>query len=87
MWQTHLKVFARNYGLTVAAAKKLRCTAEHLVARRDGGLDAPQNVVAACLFCNQQRHYQKQPLEPNEYAAYVRREHVAGRWHGLGATA
>lgn len=31
-------------------------TAEHLVARMDGGKDTPSNVVAACRRCNAARH-------------------------------
>jgi hypothetical protein len=31
-------------------------TAEHLIARRDGGADTRGNVVAACLSCNHSRH-------------------------------
>jgi 5-methylcytosine-specific restriction endonuclease McrA len=32
------------------------CTAEHLVARMDGGRDTRDNIVAACRRCNAARH-------------------------------
>jgi len=31
-------------------------TAEHLVARMDGGKDTASNIVAACRRCNEARH-------------------------------
>lgn len=37
-------------------ARYLLCTAEHLVARQDGGRDDPGNIAAACWYCNTSRH-------------------------------
>jgi len=49
----------------------LQATAEHLVARCKGGTDAPDNIVAACRFCNTRRHQTKHPLTPEAYARRV----------------
>jgi hypothetical protein len=73
---------------------KLRCTAEHLKAQAEGGLDAPENIVAACALCNHTRHKRKRPPEPQAYQAEVRRRMKRGAWHhpwvherGLAASA
>lgn len=58
----------------------LRCTAEHLLARSEGGRDDPTNIVAACLHCNQTRHKRKRPPEPQIYRAEVRRRVARGAW-------
>lgn len=61
----------------------LRCTAEHLVAQRDGGKDTSGNIVAACWFCNTRRHKRKAPRAPEAHKAYVRMRLRKGKWHGL----
>lgn len=38
-----------------AQLESFRCTAEHRVARSDGGTDSPDNIVAACMLCNSTR--------------------------------
>lgn len=58
----------------------LRCTAEHLIARSEGGGDNPANIVAACLHCNQTRHKRKKPPEPQSYRVEVRRRVARGAW-------
>ena len=60
--------------------KPLRCTAEHLLPRSEGGADTPENIVAACLFCNQRRHRAKCPKSPEAHRTHVRRRMAAGRW-------
>lgn len=60
--------------------RALRCTAEHLRARCDGGGNGASNVVAACWFCNRTRHRCKQPLDPEAYRAKVRRQMELGKW-------
>ena len=52
MWLESWEEFAASFGISKAAAFHFRCTAEHLVARQDGGKDSPKNIVAACRFCN-----------------------------------
>jgi hypothetical protein len=63
-----------------------RCTAEHLRARCDGGSDLAHNIVAACWFCNKNRHARKRPMPPQTYQDYVRKRVAQGRWFGNGAT-
>ncbi|MRX33996.1 HNH endonuclease [Aminobacter aminovorans] len=57
-----------------------RCTAEHLLARCDGGKDTSDNVVAACWLCNSRRHRRKVPLSPESYFIHVRALIAKGRW-------
>lgn len=63
------------------AARRLQCTAEHLVPRSDGGRESATNIVAACAHCNHTRHRQKRPPEPPQYRAQVRRRVALGGWH------
>ena len=59
---------------------QLRCTAEHLTARSEGGCDRRSNIVAACWHCNHSRHKCKRPLDPQRYQAKVRRRIERGAW-------
>jgi 5-methylcytosine-specific restriction endonuclease McrA len=59
----------------------LQCTAEHLVARKDGGRNGGGNVVAACAHCNHTRHKRKKPPAPDIYRNEVMRRVRAGQWH------
>lgn len=68
-------------GLSGASSRLAQCTAEHLIARCDGGLDTRDNIVAACRFCNWLRHARKKPLAPNVYAAYVKKRVARGAWN------
>lgn len=52
MWTENPTQFAESHKLSARQANELRCTAEHLLARRDGGKDTSQNIVAACTWCN-----------------------------------
>ncbi len=70
-----------DLGLSESAALVLQCTAEHLHARRNGGSDAPQNIVAACLLCNGRRHRRKAQLTPRAFKTLVERRLQMGRWH------
>jgi len=60
---------------------RLQCTAEHLVARQDGGGNSSNNIVAACIFCNKTRHRISSPPSPQEYRKHVERRLQAGKWH------
>jgi DNA-directed RNA polymerase subunit RPC12/RpoP len=64
-----------------AGAQRLRCTAEHLLPRSDGGSDLPENIVAACAHCNHTRHKRKRPPDPKTYRADVMRRVARGGWH------
>lgn len=63
MWTSNARVFAKQLGISRKQALALRCTAEHLIARQEGGADTPDNIVAACRACNQGRH--AQPIAPS----------------------
>lgn len=80
MWLSNIESFCDQFGFTRAQARGLRCTAEHLAARCDGGNDAPSNIVAACLLCNSRRHKRHNPLDPETYRRFVRKRVTAGRW-------
>lgn len=83
MWLENVEAFARDHGYTLAQAKLLRCTAEHLTSRQCGGADTPVNLAAACWYCNTRRHKKKRPLPPNLYRQYVVARLQKGLWHGL----
>ena len=59
---------------------ELLCTAEHLIARNEGGNQALSNIVAACWHCNQTRHKRKNPPPRESYQAEVQRRIARGGW-------
>jgi 5-methylcytosine-specific restriction endonuclease McrA len=81
MWQTHPKEIAVPFGLTNGEVLPFKCTAEHLVARCDGGKDKRANIVAACQICNIRRHRRSHPAPPLLYRSLVRRRIAKGKWH------
>lgn len=62
-------------------AARLRCTAEHLKPKSEGGLDTIPNIAAACAHCNHTRHKRKVPPHPDPYMLDVRRHVERGAWH------
>ena len=64
----------RNAGLGFAV------TAEHLLARCDGGNDDAGNIAAAYAVCNWRRHRCKTALTPEQFAARVQDRIAKGRW-------
>lgn len=80
MWEKDPTGFALRYRLTPKQALLLRCTAEHLRARCDGGDNHAENIVAACLFCNSHRHMLRRPPASTDYQVRVRRRMLQGRW-------
>ena len=70
-----------QYGLKQRTAKALRCTAEHLTARQDGGRDVEGNIAAACWFCNMHRHKRKSPPTPKNFQDFVMNRIKNGKWH------
>jgi HNH endonuclease len=80
IWIEDPNGFAARHKLTTVQTRLLRCTAEHLRARGDGGSNRRDNVVAACFYCNSRRHRMRNPLSPPEYQARVRRRMREGRW-------
>lgn len=81
MWLTSPSELPCEYARPSPAAARLKCTAEHLVPRSEGGKDAAVNIAAACLHCNCTRHKRKRPPEPEAYQAEVRRRVTRGSWH------
>jgi 5-methylcytosine-specific restriction endonuclease McrA len=87
MWCDSPERFAQQYGLSLAQAWHFQCTAEHVVARQDGGKDEASNIVAACWRCNQLRHKRKCPPTAIKYQEHVQRRLNQGGWHTLPAKA
>ncbi|WP_369597404.1 HNH endonuclease [Rhodoferax sp. TH121] len=84
MWlEEDAEVLTDYLGLEAPQVKLLRCTAEHLHARTDGGTNAGENIAAACYFCNSRRHRQRhdQAPEPDDYRARVKARMASGHWH------
>jgi|CXWL01.1.fsa_nt_gi hypothetical protein len=52
----------------------MKCTAEDLVARKDGGHNRSSNIAAVYFLCNQRRHKRKVPLSPDAYRAWVQQK-------------
>jgi hypothetical protein len=73
--------FARSYGISERLVRRVRCSAEHLTARRDGGTDTRSNIAAVCWHCNRLRHAGKTPMPADRYRDYVRRKISRGAWH------
>jgi hypothetical protein len=81
IWLKNPQTFAHQYNITLKQAQLFQCTAEHLLARRDGGKDDPTNIVAACHFCNQKRHHSKSAKDPIPYKLYVAKRVIKRKWH------
>ncbi len=80
MWETDPENFASRYQPPRDRLPDLRCTAEHLIARCDGGGDHANNIVAAHRFCNAHRHMMRKALTPEMYKKRVTRRMRQGRW-------
>jgi len=81
MWIENPEKFASEHSISLKNADKLQCTAEHLVARCDGGKNAASNIVAACKHCNSMRHRMKPALSPKPYKKLVQRIISKKQWH------
>ena len=82
VWEANGKRFAREHGIARAVARYLRCTAEHLVARQDRGASIRENIVAACWWCNHQRHHEGEKApKPDSWQTTTRARVGAGKWH------
>lgn len=81
MWLENKREFAAKHRITKKLAKRLRCTAEHLNARKDGGNNNRENIAAACLYCNSTRHQASEALSHNEYRKHVMRLCRCHEWH------
>lgn len=83
IWEKNPEQYAKLYGLSLRKAQWMRCTGEHLTAHKDGGSANPDNIVAACYFCNTRRHSRKKDLTPEKYKRLVSKRVEKKRWHGL----
>jgi 5-methylcytosine-specific restriction endonuclease McrA len=81
MWTSNLKAFCSKYQISSRSAQHLKCTAEHVIARKDGGSNQRDNIVAACLHCNRTRHKAKFALSAERYRAKVVRRMDQKKWH------
>ena len=81
MWLEKKREFAVNHEISERQAKRLQCTAEHLLARQDGGTNARKNIVAACSFCNMTRHRALKALPSIEFQKKVMRRMRRQKWH------
>lgn len=86
MWLKESITFSSKYNITLPQAKRFQCTGEHLIAHQDGGTSAQKNIVAACWFCNQQRHRRKIYLSPERFKKFTQKRMQKGRWHNFRLT-
>ena len=87
MWtKKNRSKFLSRFNVTLPQVMRFQCTAEHLTAHQDGGTIAQGNIVAACWFCNQQRHRRKIALVPEQFKKLVQQRMSKGRWHGFRLT-
>jgi len=83
MWLKRTDELTVKYTLTPGQARQLQCTGEHLLSHKDGGSVSPNNIVAACRFCNNRRHRRIKPVDPEMHRVRVRSRIGRGRWHGI----
>ena len=81
IWMHTPEAFAKQHEISTKGAALFKCTAEHLLAKQDGGNDCESNIVAACHFCNQKRHKCKSPKDPISYKQYVTNRLEKGKWN------
>lgn len=72
--------FRKRHNVRPGAMPWVGATAEHLVARCEGGPTTATNIVAVHHYCNVIRHRRRKPQPPGAYQARVRRAVAAGRW-------
>lgn len=80
MWLGDHSTFTKIHSITSRQAKSFQCTAEHLIAKQDGGRNIKSNIVAACLKCNLHRHKAKNPMAPTEFKLHVTKLIEKGHW-------
>lgn len=81
MWLGKSDKFLSKYNITLNQAKHFQCTGEHLLPYQDGGTSAQNNIVAACWFCNIQRHRRKTVLSPKDFKTFIQKRMSKGHWH------
>lgn len=83
MWSGNPLEFASRHNITVDQAKRFMCTGEHLKAHKDGGRADQRNIVAACWYCNHNRHRRKNPPNPEQYKDLIQTRMSQGGWHNI----
>ena len=73
MWEGNPEQFARLHKITRGQARWLQSTVEHVEPKQSGGKNTKQNIVAACLRCNSQRHVGKRNPAADAYRQVVQR--------------
>lgn len=81
MWENDSTQFAAAHNITVLQASRFQCTAEHLIARQDGGTNVKENIVAACKHCNHTRHRMKPAPCPDVLRRTITKQLANGSWH------
>jgi 5-methylcytosine-specific restriction endonuclease McrA len=81
MWLGSPEQFALKYRIAVTKAMRFQCTAEHLIPLQNGGVTSQENIVAACRFCNQNRHRRRIAPCPDRYKSLVTKRVSLQRWH------
>lgn len=81
MWLRNPEEVAGQLCVRPRTVAGLQCTAEHLVARKNGGRNTAENIVAACRTCNGRRHRVSEPRAPAQHMKHVQRLLRAGKWH------
>lgn len=74
MWVRNIRTFAIEHAISLNTSRRYRCTAEHLIAKQDGGRDNKSNIAAACIRCNQGRHQLLDPPSAEQYRDLVRHQ-------------
>jgi len=83
-WLADPDAYSRTHRMSLRCAHQFRATAEHLVARQDGGRGGA-NIVVACWLCNHRRHARPtQAPQPDAYRASIRKRRQQGRWWPRG---
>lgn len=81
MWEANPTQFSDRYQISKQQVDHFQCTGEHLLAKCDGGPNSASNIVAACKYCNQARHNDKDPLTAAKYKKKVKSLAKMGQWH------
>jgi len=81
IWLKKIAEFTAKYGISRRQAYRYQGTAEHLVARQDGGSDDATNIVAACWFCNSRRHRRTRALSNEAFKKMVSKRIMHDKWH------
>jgi 5-methylcytosine-specific restriction endonuclease McrA len=81
MWMENPQEFAKTHSISLKNAKQLLCTAEHVIAKCDGGTNSNENIVASCRHCNKTRHRRKNPPDSQKYKKQVQERVAQKKWH------